>query len=332
MTRIFIEDKIFEQISFNNEAELEKVVVQNYQKIFGENTYYFDLKKGIRHNKGNLITIPDGYVIKFNQQPSLVIIENELSTHDPVEHIGIHFLKYSSAITEASKYPIKKFLMSYLDSHQEERAKVEKLMERTPYKTISELLDFVVIDQDFEYAIVIDEKTEELERVVRPYEPEIIVLKKFQNNDQVIYHLDGDIDENEISIKSVKSKNQMRKLPDIDTIVCPAQEDGFNEVFLKENRWFAVRIKSKRIPKIKYLAMYEKSPISAIRYIGKVKEIKPYKNTSKYEIILDGKAEKIPSIVLSKEHPTLAPQAPRYTVKSLMDKAKKLEDIFTAKN
>ena len=70
----------------------------------------------------------------------------------------------------------------------------------------------------------------------------------------------------------------MRGNPEIDTIVCPAQKEGFNDVFLRENRWFKIRINPERIPKIKYIAMYESKPIAAITYVGKVKEIKPYKN------------------------------------------------------
>lgn len=83
------------------------------------------------------------------------------------------------------------------------------------------------------------------------------------------------------------------------------------------------------IPQIKYIAMYERSPISAIRYVGEVSKIKPYKNTGKYEVVLRDKPKKINPIKLSKEHPGLAPQAPRYTIRKLMDNATKLEDIFT---
>jgi hypothetical protein len=120
----------------------------------------------------------------------------------------------------------------------------------------------------------------------------------------------------------------MGKLPDVDTVVCPPREDGFNEVFLKEKRWFAVKIHPVMIPKVKYVAMYEVKPISAIRYIGKVLEIKPYKNSGKYEIVLDGEPIRINPIKLSKENPNLAPQGIKYTTKSLIDKASKLEDIF----
>jgi len=328
MTKILINDKAFELTSFKNEEELEKVVVQNYDKIFGKNTYYFDLKKGIRHSKSDLVTIPDGYLLKGGNNPSMVIIENEISAHDPLKHIGLQFMKFKSALTETSKYSVKKFLIEFLKENPLEEKKVENLLSTTRFKNISDLLDLAIMDQDVEFAIVIDDTTDELERVVNPFHPEIIVLKKFQHDNEVIYHIELDNEQYEIQTTNNKSKIPMRRLPEVDTIVCPAQEEGFNDVFLKEHRWFQIRIHPKRIPMIKYLAMYEVKPVSAIRYIGKVKEIKPYKNTGKYEVVLDGPPTKIKPIKLSDEYPNLAPQAPKYTIRNLIDKASKLEDIF----
>ena len=330
MEKILVANKDFDHVPFKNEAELEKVVVENFTKIFEENSYYFDIKKGIRHQKGDLLTIPDGYLLTFGNNPTMTVIENELSTHDVVKHIALQFAKFHSALTETSKYSVKKFLIEYLKEHSQEEQKIEKLMARTRFKSVSDLLDAVIMDQKVEFAIVIDEKTDELERVVSPYNPDIHVLKKYECGDEIIYHIE-DEGEQESSQKSIKKtlKTPMRRLPEMDTIVCPAQEEGFNDVFLKEHRWFEIRIHPKRIPKIKYLAMYETKPISAIRYIGKVKEIRPYKNTGKYEVILEGEPIKIKKpIKLSKDNPNLAPQSPKYTVKNLLDNAETLDDIF----
>ena len=45
MAKILVANKDFDHVPFKNEAELEKVVVENFTKIFEENSYYFDLKK-----------------------------------------------------------------------------------------------------------------------------------------------------------------------------------------------------------------------------------------------------------------------------------------------
>jgi len=330
MSKILIDDKEFLESTFKTENELEKIVVKNYEKIFGEKTYYFDLKKGMRHKKGDLLTIPDGYLLRFSREPSLTIIENELSTHDIVRHIGLQFVRFNSALTDTSKYQVRKFLINYLKENPKEEEKVQKLLSETSYKDSLSLLDQVTMEQEIGFAIVIDKTTEELERVVSPFHPEIIVIKKYQNqNKELIYHVESESNQLEIQTVTNKTKKKgMRKNPEIDTIVCAARDEGFNEVFLTENRWFAITINPIRIPKIKYIAMYEVKPISAIRYVGKVKEIKPYKNSGKYEVILEGPATKIKPIKLSSENPNLAPQAPKYTIKTLIDKASKLEDIF----
>ena len=83
------------------------------------------------------------------------------------------------------------------------------------------------------------------------------------------------------NLKSMVSK-YMKK----DTIVCPAHDWGVKDVLLKQKKWFSVEIKQERIPALKYLAIYEKSPVQAIRYVGEIKEIRPYKDTKSYEIIL----------------------------------------------
>ena len=239
-------------------------------------------------------------------------------------------MRFNSALTDTSKYQVRKFLVNYLKENPKEEEKVQKLLSETSYKDSPSLLDQVTMEQEIGFAIVIDKTTEELERVVSPFHPEIIVIKKYQNqNKELIYHVESESNQLEIQTVTNKTKKKgMRKNPEIDTIVCAARDEGFNEVFLTENRWFAITINPIRIPKIKYIAMYEVKPISAIRYVGKVKEIKPYKNSGKYEVILEGPATKIKPIKLSSENPNLAPQAPRYTIKTLIDKASKLEDIF----
>jgi hypothetical protein len=93
----------------------------------------------------------------------------------------------------------------------------------------------------------------------------------------------------DISIK--KQENS-----DFDTIICPAKEDGFQEAFLGEKARWSVRISKSRLDKIKYIAIYQVAPISAITYYGKVKRIELYEDQNKYKLYLDGDPIKI-------EHP-----------------------------
>ena len=69
---------------------------------------------------------------------------------------------------------------------------------------------------------------------------------------------------------------------ELNTIVVPAREDGFNEEFLKNNRWYAVRISGAMLDKIKYIAAYQVAPVSGITHIAEVERIDKYKDTNKY--------------------------------------------------
>jgi len=115
---------------------------------------------------------------------------------------------------------------------------------------------------------------------------------------------------------------------ELDTIVVPAREDGFNEVFLGENCWYAIRMSSSMIDRVKYIAAYQTAPISAITHYAEISKIERYENTSKYIVYFKDKAIKIQDIKLPKYKPSLAPQSPRYTNFNRMVKAKNLEDIF----
>lgn len=112
-----------------------------------------------------------------------------------------------------------------------------------------------------------------------------------------------------------------------DTIVVPAQEDGFEEVFLGKDCWYSIRISGGMLPKIKWITAYQSQPISAITYIAKVAKIVPYGEGGKYKLIFDGKAQKLPKIPLGKA-PKGTMQGPRYTTREKLLKATQVMDAF----
>ena len=115
---------------------------------------------------------------------------------------------------------------------------------------------------------------------------------------------------------------------ELDTIIVPAREDGFNEEFLNNNRWFAIRISSAMIDKIKYIAAYQVAPISGITYIAEVDRIEKYKDTNKYIVLFKaGSLKKINKIALGTKKGQ-APQAPRYSSFKTLSAAKTLDDIW----
>lgn len=119
------------------------------------------------------------------------------------------------------------------------------------------------------------------------------------------------------------------------TIIVPAQEEGFQQVFLKDNEWYDIRIGKLKRKKIRYIAGYEVSPKSWIQYIAKVKSIVPSDNYLGYwKIIFDGKPKQYNKpILLGTTYP---PQNIRYTTKRELDEVAKneetLEKIFNNPN
>ena len=122
------------------------------------------------------------------------------------------------------------------------------------------------------------------------------------------------------------------KLPtpdELDTIIVPAREDGFNEEFLKNDRWYAIRISSAMIDKIKYIAAYQVAPISGITYVAEVDRIEKYKDTNKYIVLFKtGTLKKINKVSLGQKK-GLAPQAPRYSSYKTIISAKSLDDLWS---
>lgn len=137
------------------------------------------------------------------------------------------------------------------------------------------------------------------------------------------------IEKPERGINKQKRKNRQNKNEmEFDTIVVPAQEDGFQDVFLGKDAWWEIRINAKNIDKIKYIAVYRAAPVSAITHWAVVENIKKYKNTKKYIVHFKGKAKKIRPIKLVSTKKGRAPQAPRYTTLKKLRAAKVFADVF----
>ncbi|QIF06034.1 hypothetical protein G5S37_10845 [Roseimicrobium sp. ORNL1] len=108
----------------------------------------------------------------------------------------------------------------------------------------------------------------------------------------------------------------------------PAREDGFQETFLGENRWYAIRIHSSMLPKIRYIATYRVAPVSAITHVAEVSKIEPWKDTGKYVLDFKESAKAMTPIPLVPGGRIMAPQAPRYTSFARLQKAKSLDEVF----
>jgi len=112
-----------------------------------------------------------------------------------------------------------------------------------------------------------------------------------------------------------------------DTIVVPAQKEGFEKVFLGENCWYAIRISGGMLSRIKFIAAYRTQPESKVTHYAPVARIEPYGEQGKFKLIFAAHAKAIGPIPFA-DAPQGSMQGPRYTTFDKLMKAKKLTDLF----
>lgn len=100
---------------------------------------------------------------------------------------------------------------------------------------------------------------------------------------------------NEESVSSVdEMKNEETVIKNV--LIVPANEEGFESVFMAKHQWYSIQIAQYRIPEIEYIAAYRNAPHSCITHYAKVKEIEPY-NDGKLIINFEGPPVQLPNAI-----------------------------------
>lgn len=123
------------------------------------------------------------------------------------------------------------------------------------------------------------------------------------------------------SVTSVRTRDEK------DTIIVPAQKEGFDRVFLGEKAWWAIRIAGGMLPKIKYIAAYQTRPVMAVTHVAPVARIEPYGEEGKYKVVFSEPAKAITPIPFA-DAPTGSMQGPRYTTHAKLVAAKTVKDLI----
>ena len=122
-------------------------------------------------------------------------------------------------------------------------------------------------------------------------------------------------------------KKSTKLHPILDTVIVPAQEDGFKEEFLKNNCWYAIRISGGKLNEIKYIAAYQTAPVSAITHYAEVDTIEAYGDGRKYKLYFKGEPFAITPIPFG-DAKTGSLQGPRYSSLEKMLKVKTVKELF----
>lgn len=327
-SQTFIEDE------FEKEADLESAILEVIPALFGPSRIYLDLKKRIG-SKDKTKNIPDGYLIDLSSkiEPMLYLVENELAKHDPLKHIAVQILEFSLSF-ETTPHKIKEILKGALTDDLPSLEKCQRYAHDNGFENVDVLLEKMIYSKDaFNALLIIDEISEELETILLSrfkFPVETITLQRYRSKEgERLYRFEpflqdvsGEID------RPTREKRKQLDPAELDTIVVPAREDGFKETFLGEDRWYAIRIHSSMIPKIRYIAAYQIAPISAITYVAEVESIEQWRETNKYVVNFTDPAKKIGPISLIPRNKVKALQAPRYTSYTRLKAAKTLDEAF----
>lgn len=316
----------YQEYPFERESELEQAVNAVKEMLFGSNRIYLDDKKRIGQ-KGGTNNLPDGYLIDLTnkREPKIFVVENDLDSHQHLKHIAIQILEFSLSY-ESSKVKVKNTIKEMLQKRSNDWQRCAEFAAKNGFENVDYLLETIIHKKDsFNALLIIDKVGDELETVLMSrfkFPVEITTIKRFQSEKgEVLYEFDPFLNE-------VAEDTKHIDVSDIDTIVVPAREDGFKEVFLDKNCWYAIRINSSMIPKVKYIAAYQVAPVSAITHIAEIKSIEQYENTNKYIVHFTEPAEKINAVPLKGKGQGKVPQSPRYSSRNRILSADSLDDVF----
>jgi len=316
--------ELYNEYQYTNEAEYEKMIVENANVIFGSKGIYFNIKKEIdKPNEG--AAIPDGYYLdlKFHDDPILYFVDVELSDHDVYGHIGEQVLRFAIS-SEISKHKIKTILISDINSDPIKGEKLNDFFKVSKYDNINELLGKLIFDKEVAVIIVINEISDQLTKVLSKIKiaSDIIEAQSYISHGKML-HTVTPFQEDVLEFTLISTD-----LDDLDTVVVPAKEDGFKETFIGEECWYQIRISAAMITKIKYIAVYQVAPISAITHVAEVDRIEKYKDSDKYILYFKNNATQIQKITLSGLTKGKALQEPRYTLYTKLMEATTLDDLW----
>lgn len=333
MSVIWTEGGLFKRVDYKGESDLEAAIIEVQEALFGSERIYLDVKKkiGAKGKKGN---IPDGYLIDLSSnKPKLFVVENELARHEPLKHIAVQILEFSLSFN-SEKYKVKNILFDALKEQPAIKHKCEQYAVVQGFNSLDHLLESLVFDNAFTALVIIDEMPDDLQNVLSnslSFGVEVLELARYENDKRgYIYRFEPFLSDLTPDI-AVGSGLTSKKTPlvEFDTVVVPAKEDGFKEVFLGQDRWYAVRIHGAMRPQIKYIAAYQVAPTSAITHIAPVKSIEQWADTDKVVINFSESAKEIGPIKLVNKGQVKALQNLRYANREKLESARTLDDVWS---
>jgi hypothetical protein len=331
MTVIWTPTGNYSRADFEDEADLEKAIVNLAKDLFGPGRIYLDIKKKIGNSKQN---IPDAYLLDLSSsRPRLYVVENELSRHHPSRHIAIQLVEFMSSFFE-DKNGVRNILVEALNGNQPAKQVCESYIADQKLHSVEDLIHKLVFETEFAALVVIDEQSESLETILNKgfaFGVEVLELARYEDEEgNCIYNFDPFLAglRSEVPVAEGKELGRQMDVSEVDTVVVPAWPDEFKRIFLGENRWYAVRIRASIRPQIKFVAAYQTAPVCAITHMAPVASIQTWQDTDKVVLNFSAAPRQIGPLSLQKDGKVSHLQNLRYTSHQKLESAKTLDEAF----
>lgn len=268
--------------------------------------------------------------------PALYVVENEIAKHDPMNHIAVQVLQFSLSFKN-DPHRVKKVLKEILNGATEKvRKQCDQYASTNNYGDTDNLLSKLVYEGDFRALVIVDELDEDLEIVPAKqfrFQAEVITIARFTDkHGNHVYEFEPFLSELAgLDAPDDHSDSPPIDVSEIDTIIVPAREDGFQEAFIGEDRWYAIRIHASMIPKIKYIAAYRVAPMSAVTHIAEVSGIEQWQDSGKYVVDFLSSAQEIKPIPWVENSKAKFFRGPRYTSRARLLSSTTLDEVFEAR-
>lgn len=196
--RLFSNNKTYNELQFEKEADFEREIVANSKLFFGANSIYVDAKRKIETKSiGN--SIPDGFLFDMSdkESPEFYIVEVELAKHHFYNHIFPQITKFLGFYKNPkSQADLVEKIFSFINNDNDLRREFKKYLgEKEIYKFLKD-----IIERSQNILLVIDGDKKELPEIVDTYTDtwgkmvKLILIKKFSSGGEIIYTMHPDFE------------------------------------------------------------------------------------------------------------------------------------------
>ena len=184
---LILENKVYYRDKFENEQELEKLVIDHYDKLFGKHTIY--LPQVMIADAAGTSSIPDGIAVDLKNK-RWYVVEIELKSHGVWSHIVPQISRHLVAINDISER--KKLIRKFFNTIKSD-PRVSELIEEIGIRREDLWQELEnIIEKDPMIVIIIDGIPTPLKKWTKTFKIKynLIEILKYKNSEgEVIYYI-----------------------------------------------------------------------------------------------------------------------------------------------